>query len=359
MPIRITGAARRIEIARFGLKCFGAAVGALLISALAIKAAPAQPSAAEFYKGKTVQFGVGYPPSGGFDLYTRTAARYMGKYIPGNPTVIVVNMPGASSFNYVRYIHDIATKDGTQFGMFDRGLIAKSILDPKTINVDFRDFSWIGSMNSELGVCVLWNTKNIKSFADIMKYPGDVILAGTSKNGGGYVYSAILQRMSPRNIKQVFGYTATGPMLVAAESGEVDGTCTIYSSLATQYPDMLRDKKLNVVVQYAEKRHPDLPDVATAYEIARSDNEKKVITFLTAAEAIGRPVIAPIGIPADRRDALRKAFLDTLNDPEFRAFAEKAKMDIDPVSGDAAARIIADIAATPPEAVDLARKLLE
>jgi tripartite-type tricarboxylate transporter receptor subunit TctC len=261
------------------LKRMTGIICALLVCALASAPAVAQQSVADFYKGKTVQFGVGYPPSGGFDLYTRTAARYMGKYIPGNPSVIVVNMPGASSFNYVRYIHDIAPKDGTQFGMFDRGLIAKSVLDPKTINVDFRDFTWLGSMNSELGVCVLWNTKKLKSVADILKYPGDVILAGTSKNGGGYVYAAILQRMSPRNVKQVFGYTATGPMLVAAESGEVDGTCTIYSSLVTQYHDMLRDKKLNIVVQYSEKRHPDLPDVATAYEVARSDDEKKVIGF--------------------------------------------------------------------------------
>lgn len=321
-------------------------------------AAIAQP-AADFYRGKTVQFGVGYPPSGGFDTYTRAAARYMGKHIPGNPTVVVANMPGASTYNYVRYIHDVAPKDGTQFGMFDRGLIAKSVLDPKMVNVDFRNFAWIGSMNRELGVCVLWETKGLKSVDDIMKFPGDVIIGGTSKNGGGYVYAAIMQRMSPRNVKQVFGYGATGPILLAAERGEIDGTCTIYGSLVTQYPDLIAKKKLNVVVQYGDVRHPDLQHVQTAYEIARSDNEKKVIAFLTAAEALGRPVIAPAAIPADRKAILRNAFMATMKDPEFLAFAEKAKMDIDPVDGEAAEKIISQIAAMPKDAIDLARQLLD
>ena len=332
------------------------AAGALILAS--VGTATAQ-TPAEFFNGKTIQFGVGYPPSGGFDTYTRVAARFIGKHIPGNPKVIVTNMPGASSLNYVRYIRDVAPKDGTQFGMFDRGLIARSVLEPKTIGVDFRELTWIGSMNSEIGVCVLWNTKNLKSVEDIAKFPGDVIMAGTSKNGGGYVYTAILQRMSPRNVKQVFGYTATGPMLMAAESGEVDGTCTIFSSLETQYPDLLAQKKLNIVVQFAPERHPRMKDVATGYETARSESEKKVISFLTAAEKIGRPIIAPPGLADDRREALRKAFVDTMNDPEFRAFAEKAKMDIDPVDGARAAGIVAEVSSTPADAVELARKLLD
>jgi tripartite-type tricarboxylate transporter receptor subunit TctC len=328
------------------------------LTAVAIAPASAQ-SVADFYKGKTVQFGVGYEPSGGFDAYTRAAASYIGKHIPGNPTVIVTNMPGASSLTYVRYIRNVAPKDGTQFGMFDRGLIAKSVLDPKTMGVDFRDFNWIGSMNREVGVCVLWNTKNLKTVADIQNYSGEVILAGTSKNGGGYVYSSILQRLSPRNVKQVFGYTSTGPMLLAAERGEVDGTCTIFSSLQTSYPELLSDKKLYVVVQYTDKRHPDLQDVQTGYDVARSENDKKVVSFLTAAESIGRPVIAPPGVPADRIEALRKAFMETMKDPEFLAFAKQARMDIDPIAGAQAADIVADIAATPAEAVNLAREMLE
>lgn len=184
-------------------------------------------------------------------------------------------------------------------------------------------------------------------------------MGGTSKNGGGFVYTALLQRLSPRNIKQVFGYSSTGPMLLAAERGETDGTCTIFSSLQSGYPDLLIEKKLHIVLQYTDKRHPNMPDVQTAYEVARSENDKKAIAFLTAAEAIGRPVIAPSGLPADRTAMLRKAFMDTMQDPEFLAFTTKAKMDVSPVDGEAAAKIVADVVATPPEAVELARELTQ
>ena len=267
-------------------------------------------------------------------------------------------MPGASGLNYVRYIHDVAPKDGTQFGMFERGLIPKAVLEPSIMKVDFRDFTWIGSMNSELGVCVLWDKPNLSSINDIKNKKSDVIIAGTSKNGGGFHYAVILQRMSP-NIRQVFGYTATGPMIVAAENGEVDGTCTIYGSLETQFPDLLSKKKLNVVAQFAEKRSAKLPDIPTAFELVSSDDDRKIISFLTAAEVIGRPIIAPASIPAERRDALRAAFMNTMKDPAFVEYAEKLRLDLDPVNGQKAAEIVERIISTPAELVNMTRKMVE
>ena len=313
---------------------------------------------AEFYKGKTIQLGVGYPPGGGFDVYTRALGQFIGRHIPGNPNIVVVNMPGASGLNYVRYIHDVAPKDGTQFGMFERGLIPKAVLEPSVMKVDFRDFTWIGSMNSELGVCVLWDKPDLRTVDDIKKARSDVIIAGTSKNGGGFHYAVILQRVSP-NIRQVFGYTATGPMIVAAENGEVNGTCTIYGSLETQFPDLLSKKKLNVVAQFAEKRSAKLKDIPTAYELVSSDDDRKIISFLTAAEVIGRPIIAPAGIPADRRDALRSAFMSTMKDPAFMEYAEKLRLDLDPVEGGRAAEIVAGIVSTPTALVEMTRKMVE
>ncbi len=335
----------------------------LAIAGLGVVAAsmalPAQSqSVAEFYAGKTLSFGVGYP-SGGFDTYTRAAARYMGKHIPGNPNVIVINMPGASSFNYVRHLHGRAPKDGTQFGMFDRGLIVKSVLDPKTTNVDFREFTWIGSMNREVSACFVGDAKGINTVQEVIGYKGDVILAGTSKNGGGYVYTSLLQRMSPKNVKQVFGYESASQMVLATERGEIDGTCFIFGTLKINYPDLLEQKKLRMIVQYAETRSPDLPDVQTAYELARSEDEKRVINFLTSVDTIGRPIIAPLGIPAERVEALRKAFMETMKDPEFLAMTAKAKMDIDPIDGEEAAKIVTQIVTTPAKVVDLARVILE
>ena len=313
-------------------------------------------SPGDFYKGKTVQFMVGYGPSGGFDAYTRVAARFIGKHIPGNPNVIVQNMPGASSLQFVRYLETRAPTDGTQFGMFNRGLIPKAVLDPREVgNIDFTKFTWIGSMNSEMAMCYFWATKGIKSMADITKIP--FTLGDTSKNSGGYIYTSILRSLSNEMGKVVLGYATTGDIWLATERGEINGNCTVLTSVQSQRPDWLPNKKIDVVVQFADKRHKDLPDAPTIFEVVKSENERKAINFLIASEEIGRPVIGPPKM--ERANVIRKAFMDTMKDPDFIAFAEKSKMDLDPISGDKAAEIAAAIQNTPREAIELARRLME
>lgn len=332
-------------------------LAATLLSAIGLGPVQAQ-TPAEFYAGKTVQFMVGYPPSGAFDAYTRATARFMDKHIPGKPTVIVVNKPGASSLNFVRYLATVAPKDGTQFGMFNRGLIPKAVLSPKELGVDFTKFTWIGSVSSEMAMCYMWAGKNHATLDEVKKSKG-VIVGDTSKNSGGYIYTSILRSLSPQNIKPVLGYTTTGDIWLAIERGELDGNCTLLSSVQSQRSEWFAQKKIDIILQFAETKSKDLPNVPTIFEVLPSDNERKAVNFLIAAEAIGRPVIGPPGMPADRTEALRKAFLDTMKDAEFLAFIEKAKMSVDPVSGEKAAQIAADIAATPKEAVELARKLME
>jgi tripartite-type tricarboxylate transporter receptor subunit TctC len=311
----------------------------------------------EFYRGKTVQFMVGYPPSGAFDAYTRVAARFIGKHIPGNPTVIVNNMPGASSLQFVRYLQSVAPKDGSQFGMFNRGLMPKSVLEPKAVGVDFTKFTWIGSMNSEIAFCYTWGAKGIKTLEDLRTKP--IMLGETSKNSGGYIYTSILRSLSPEKIKPVLGYATTGDIWLAIERGELDGNCTLMTSLESQRPDWLPQNKIVPLVQFSETKHPSLPNVPTIFEVLTSENEKKAINFLIASEQIGRPIIGPPGMQADRTAALRKAFLDMVKDPEFIEFAKKSKMDMDPVSGEKAAEIAAAIQSAPQEAVELARKFME
>jgi len=312
---------------------------------------------AEFYRGKTVQFSVGYPPSGGFDAYTRAAARFIGKHIPGNPTVIVTNMPGASSLQFVRHLATVAPRDGTQFGMFNRGLIPKSVLDPKEVGVDFSSFTWIGSMSSELAVCYTWAAKGLSTIDKLKGVP--ITLGETSRNSGGYIYTSIFRSLNPTTAKPVMGYRSTGDIWLAIERGELDGNCTLISSVRSQRSEWIAEQKIDVLVQFAETRHADLADVPTIFEVLTSENEKKAINFLIASEAIGRPVIAPPGLPADRTAALRKAFLDTMADPEFLAFVKKANMEISPVSGEKALEIVNEIRNTPESAVEMARALLE
>lgn len=329
-----------------------------LLALLALGArGQAQDAAADFYKGKTVQFMVGYPPSGAFDAYTRIAARFIGKHIPGNPTVIVNNMPGASSLQFVRYLSRQAAKDGTQFGMFNRGLIPKSVLEPKETGVDFTQFNWIGSMNSEEAVCYMWHGKGITSLADAKTKK--FTLGDTSKNSGGYIYTSILRSLTPDTSRVVLGYGTTGDIWLAIERGELDGNCTLMTSLESQRPEWLTQKKIDVLVQFSEEKHKSLPNVPTIYDVLTSQQEKQAVNFLTAAEQIGRPIIAPPGMPAERVATLRKAFDDMMKDPEFLAAAEKLKMDMDPIPGEKAAKIVEDIQNTPKEAVDLARKLME
>jgi tripartite-type tricarboxylate transporter receptor subunit TctC len=332
----------------------GAAIVAAA-SAISVQAHAQTPE--EFYRGKTVQFMVGYPPSGAFDAYTRVAARFIGKHIPGNPTVIVNNMPGASSLQFVRYLQSVAPKDGSQFGMFNRGLMPKSVLEPKAVGVDFTKFTWIGSMNSEIAFCYTWGAKGIKTLEDLRTKP--IMLGETSKNSGGYIYTSILRSLSPEKIKPVLGYATTGDIWLAIERGELDGNCTLMTSLESQRPDWLPQNKIVPLVQFSETKHPSLPNVPTIFEVLTSENEKKAINFLIASEQIGRPIIGPPGMQADRTAALRKAFLDMVKDPEFIEFAKKSKMDMDPVSGEKAAEIAAAIQSAPQEAVELARDFMK
>ena len=271
--------------------------------------------------------------------------------------MIVNNMPGASSLQFVRYLHSVAPKDGTQFGMFNRGLMPKSVLEPKEVGVDFTKFTWIGSMNSELAICYTWGTKGIKTLKDLRTKP--ITLGETSKNSGGYIYTSILRSLSPDNIKPVLGYSTTGHIWLAIERGELDGNCTLISSLESQKPDWMPQNKIDALVQFSETKHPSLPNVPTIFEVLTSENEKKAINFLIASEQIGRPIIGPPGMQADRTAALRKAFLDMMKDPEFDEFAKKLKMDMDPLSGEQAAAIASAIQSTPPEAIELARKFME
>ena len=336
----------------------GLARGAAVLAVAAVFSVKAYAQTPEeFYRGKTVQFMVGYPPSGAFDAYTRVAARFIGKHIPGNPTVIVNNMPGASSLQFVRYLQSVAPKDGSQFGMFNRGLMPKSVLEPKAVGVDFTKFTWIGSMNSEIAFCYTWGAKGIKTLEDLRTKP--IMLGETSKNSGGYIYTSILRSLSPEKIKPVLGYATTGDIWLAIERGELDGNCTLMTSLESQRPDWLPQNKIVPLVQFSETKHPSLPNVPTIFEVLTSENEKKAINFLIASEQIGRPIIGPPGMQADRTAALRKAFLDMVKDPEFIEFAKKSKMDMDPVSGEKAAEIAAAIQSAPQEAVELARDFMK
>jgi len=330
--------------------------GFALALAIAAMASAQAEDVAAFYKGKTFQFVVGYPPSGGYDAYARLLVNYYGKHIPGQPTVILQNMPGASSLKSAQYMASVAPKDGLTVGMFNRGLMPQSKMKPQEVNVDFTKMTWIGSMANDIAICTIWGAKGIKTFDDLRKTK--IVVGDTSKNSGGYIYASILHSLAPDNTRTILGYGSSGDVWLAMEKGEVDANCNVWSSMKSQRPQWFSEHKANILVQFSQIKHPDLPNVPTVFEFAKTDDQKKALNFLMAAEAISRPIAGPLGIPADRAKALQDAFMATMKDPELIAAATKAKMELAPVDGPHAAKIAADIANSPQATIDLAKKMI-
>ena len=333
------------------------AAGLIAIVGVGAATTAAADEVADFYKGKTFQFVVGYPPSGGYDAYSRLLVRFLGKHIPGQPTVILQNMPGGSSLKSMQYMASIAPKDGTTIGMFNRGLMPQSKMKPEEVNVDFSTFTWIGSMNSDIAVCTVWAAKGIATIEQLRK--GEIVLGDTSKNSGGYIYSSILHSLAPENTRTILGYGASGDVWLAMEKGEVDANCNVWSSMKSQRPHWFSEKKANVLVQFSKAAHPDLPTVPLVFDIATTADQKLALDFLMAAEAIARPIVGPPGMNPERAGALRQAFDRTMKDPEFIAAAEKAQLEINPVGGVAAAKIAGEIAAAAAASVELAKKMID
>ncbi|MGE5538516.1 MAG: Bug family tripartite tricarboxylate transporter substrate binding protein [Gemmatimonas sp.] len=333
------------------------AAGVALAACALVATAAQADEVADFYKGKTFNFVVGYPPSGGYDAYTRLLARYLGKHIPGNPTVIVQNMPGASSFKSVQYMAAVAPKDGSTIGMFNRGLMPQAKMKPQEVNVDFSKLTWIGSMNSDIAVCTIWAAKGIKTIADARK--SQIVVGDTSKNSGGYIYASILHSLAPDNTRTILGYGTSGDVWLAMEKGEVDANCNVWSSMKSQRPQWFTEHKANILVQFSRTPHPDLKDVPLVFDVATTDDQKKALDFLMASEAIARPIVGPPGMHAARAAALQKAFADTMKDPELIATAEKTQMELNPVYADEAAKIARDINSAPADAIALAKKMID
>ena len=331
--------------------------GLALALGVAATAAAQADDVADFYKGKTFQFVVGYPPSGGYDAYGRLLTRFYGKHIPGQPTVIMQNMPGASSLKSAQYMASVAPKDGLTVGMFNRGLMPQSKMKPQEVNVDFTKMTWIGSMANDIAICTIWGAKGVKTFDDLRKT--QLIVGDTSKNSGGYIYASILHSLAPDNTRTILGYGASGDVWLAMEKGEVDANCNVWSSMKSQRPQWFTEHKAVILVQFSEIKHPELPNVPTVFEFATTSDQKKALNFLMASEAISRPVAGPPGMVPERAKALRDAFMATMKDPELIEAAAKAQMELAPVDGEQAAKIATEIANTPTDAIELAKKMID
>lgn len=313
--------------------------------------APTQDPVAAFYTGKTVKVVVGYSPGGGYDTYARTLAAHIGNHIPGKPTVIVENMPGAGSIKSLNYLFSAAPKDGTVFGTFGRGLVEAELRGEEGVQFKAKELTWLGSMNQEVSVCVVRSDSPIKTFADAQKQ--NVTVGATGPDDDTGFFPRVLNALAGTKFQLKTGYPGGSDVLLAVERGEVMGRCGwSWSSVVSTKKDWIDKKFVTVLTQMALEKHPDIPkDVPLATEFVTNSGDRQILEVIFARQVIGRPYAAPPGIPADRAKALQSAFEKTLKDPAFLEAAKKAKQEIDPVFAADTRKVVDKILATPKELV--------
>jgi tripartite-type tricarboxylate transporter receptor subunit TctC len=332
----------------------GIATAALVLATAAPGLAQQDPAA--FYRGKNVDLMIGYSVGGGYDVYARLIARHMGKHIPGNPTVTPKNMEGAGSLRLANWLYNVGSKEGLVFGTIGRGIPFDPLLG-KPAQFDAPKFTWLGSANDEVSVCVAWENTGITKFDDL--YTKQLIVGGTGGGADTDVFPQILNGVLGTKMKLVTGYPGGNDVGLAMERGEVQGRCGwSWSSVKSTKQAWLDQKKIAVLAQLSLEKHPDLPDVPLITELAKNDEQRAILKLIFARQVMGRPYLAPPNLPPERANALRTAFMETMQDKEFMAEADKAQLEITPVAGDAVQKLIVEVYQTPPEIAKKAGVLL-
>ena len=335
---------------RIGLP--GTAIFALVLTS-PIAAQPAGDSLA----GKSVSMIIGFGAGGGYDLWGRTVGRHIGRHLPGAPTVIPQNMPGAGSYAAASYIFNIAPKDGTVLGIIARDAALGPLSGATGARFDPTKLSWIGTPTKETNVCIAYHTSQVKSVLDL--YDKQLIVGDTGPGTGTRSYPKALNELLGMKFKLVGGFPASSDVFLAMERGEVEGICESLDSIKIRRPDWIPTKKISILFQGGAEPNPELDGVPFVLDLALTGEQRQAIEFLYAGQGIGRPFVAPPDLPADRLKMLRDAFNATMTDPAFVAEAQKSKLDLEPEDGEHLAVLIAKIYATPKPIVDKITSLIK
>ncbi|MCH7543838.1 MAG: hypothetical protein IIB65_09385 [Proteobacteria bacterium] len=327
---------------------------ALIAFGMTLPTAKAE-SVADFYKGKTLTLFVGFSPGGGYDTYSRLLAPHFARNIPGKPKMIVKNKTGAATIVLANWLYNAAPKDGTVLGMIARGAPTHELLGGTGAKFDPAKFNWLGSMNNEVSVCVTSYRAPAKTFAELLRNRTVVGTQGPSSDSE--VFANFVKNLLGAKLKLISGYPGTAVTVLAMDRGEVDGICGwSWTSVKLMRGKDLKAGKLNILLQMALVRHPELPDVPLITEFAKTKSERDQMDLIFSRQTMGRPFLLPPGVPKDRVAALRKAFMDALKDPKFVAAAKKSKREINPVSGEDVQKLVVKVLATPTETVLAAQK---
>lgn len=326
----------------------------LFLGALLALTASAQ--AQDEFKDKTIRVIVGSAPGGGYDAYARLVSDHWRKHIPGHPQIVVQNMPGAGSLVAMNHVANVAPKDGTVVGAVNAAMTTQPLLKPDQAKFDPRKMHWIGSTLREYHIGIVRDSSPIKDIEDAKKI--EIPVAGTG--GSTTTYPVIANAVLGTKFKVVAGYQGTAQGALAMERGEVDGLIGItWASIKGTQAQALRDGKLRLITQFGVRKHPELPNLPLVIDSAKTPEDKAALRLVFSSQEVGRPWVVPEGVPEKTVAILRKSFDDTMADPEFRADAQKRKLDLDPTSGVELQEVVEDIFKTPAAVVERVRPFLE
>jgi len=321
---------------------------ACVVAVLTLTAPARAQTVEEFYRGRSITVLVGFTAGGGYDLYARLLGRHMGRHVPGNPTMVVQNMPGAGSMKATQYVYGIAPKDGLTLATVSRGMVTEPLLN--AANFDPTKLTWLGTITSETSVCATWKTSPVKSWDDMFKR--EFSLGGSAVGADPDTFALIMRNVFGAKVKLVTGYPGGNDINLAMERSEVDGRCGwSWTSLKSQKNWL---PQINLLVQFNLEKNADLPNVPVALERAASDEQRQVLRLLIAGQYVGRPFFTSPDIPADRKAALRAAFDATMKDPQFLADAAKLDLEISPVGAATIDAFLAELYRTPKDVVSKA-----
>ena len=336
-------------------ECFrrGGRLSPIVLTAIVLAAAccatalPAQAqSVEEFYRTHPVNLVIGFPVANAYDTYGRAVARHLGKHIPGNPSVIPINRPGAGSLTAANYLYNTAPKDGSTIATFNRSVPLEPLMGNTTARFDAKKMLWLGSVGSEASVCVAWHIAAVKNLDDLLTKDFIAGAAGMSADTG--VFPQVINSVFGSKIKIITGYPGGAEMSLAMEKGEIDGRCGwSWSGVKSQKPEWLAQKQINILAQIGLQKSDEMPNVPLVIDRAKTDDQRQLLKVVFSRQEFAWPFAAPPDLPQDRRQALLTAFDATLTDPEFLEDAKKLQIDINPISGAAVEKLIGDLYQTP------------
>ncbi len=326
---------------------------------VAASTSAAAESAANFYKGKTITLIAGFPPGGGYDANVRVLARHFGRHLPGSPTVVAVNMPGAGSLSAANSIYAKYAPDGLALAMFAPSVAVEPMLGNKAALFDPTRFSWIGSMSQEVSYCGVWKQLGgATKFEEMLEK--ETIIGGGSPASTTYQHPMVIKNVLKAKFQVIQGYKGTRDINIAMQRGEVNGSCGLFaSSVKAQYMSDVKDGRMILFLQMGSKTSDEFGNIPSVFNYAKTEEDRQILQFHFSQLLLGRPLAGPPGIPADRLAVLRTALFATLNDPQFLADAGKAGLDIDPVQPDDVVALLKRLTALSPEIVMKAKHAME